>query len=50
MTFNMVIGNQWKWRGDCGRQDGNDIDKLTTLPELQDGKGNGNFGEVNSQE
>ena len=23
MTFKMVIGNQWKCRGDCGRQDGN---------------------------
>ena len=23
MTFKMVIGNQWKWRVCCGRQDGN---------------------------
>ena len=23
MTFKMVIGNQWKLRGDCGRHDGN---------------------------
>ena len=23
MTFKMVIGNQWKRRGDCGRHDGN---------------------------
>ena len=31
MTFKMAIGNQWNWRGDCGRQDGN---------------GNGNLGEI----
>ena len=23
IIFKMVIGNQWKWRCDCGRQDGN---------------------------
>ena len=48
MTFKMVIGNQWKWRGDCGRQDGNG--NSWNSSEFQDGNGNGNFGEMNSQE
>ena len=37
----MVIGSQWKWRGDCGRQDGNGNGNSS---EFQDGNGNGNFG------
>ena len=41
MTFKTVIGNQWKWRGDCGRQDGNGNGNSS---EFQDGNGNGNLG------
>ena len=47
MTFKTVIGNQWKWRGDCGRQDGNGNGNSS---EFQDGNGNGNLGKINSQE
>ena len=47
MTFKTVIGSQWKWRGDCGGQDGNGNGNSS---EFQDGNGNGNFGETNSQE
>ena len=47
MTFKAVIGNQWKWRGDCGRQDGNGNGNSS---EFQDGNGNGNFQKINSQE
>ena len=47
MTFKTIIGNQWKLRGDCGRQDGNGNGNSS---EFQDGNGNGNFREINSQE
>ena len=47
MTFKAVIGNPWKLRGDCGRQDGNGNGNS---PEFQDGNGNGNLGKMNSQE
>ena len=47
MTLKMVIGSQWEWRGDCGRQDGNGNGNSS---EFQDGNGNGNLGEINSQE
>ena len=48
----MVIGDQWKWRGDCGRQDGNGNGNQMNSSECQDGNGNGNgsLGEINSQE
>ena len=46
MTFKMVIENQWKWRGDCGRQDGNSNGNQLNSSEFQDGNGNGNFGEI----
>ena len=45
MTFKVVIGNQWKWRGDCGRQDGNGNGDYINSSEFQDGNGNGNLGE-----
>ena len=47
MIFKTVIGNQWKWRGDCGRQDGNGNGNSS---EFQDGNGNGNLGKISSQE
>ena len=47
MTFKTVIGNRWKWRGDCGRQDGNGNGNLINSSEFQDGNGNGNLGEIN---
>ena len=50
MTFKLAIGNQWKWRGDCGRQDGNGNGNSITSSEFQDGNGNGNFWEIDSQE
>ena len=40
MTFKTVIGSQWKWRGNCGDQDGNGNENSS---EFQDGNGNGNF-------
>ena len=40
MTFKMVTGNQWKWRGDCRRQDSNGNGNLMNSSEFQDGNGN----------
>ena len=52
MTFKMVIENQWKCRGDCGRQDGNGNGNQMNSSEFQDGNGNGNgsFGKLISEE
>ena len=37
-------------RGDCGRQDGNGNGNQMNSSEFQDGNGNGNSGDINSQE